>query len=114
MYVGNLPFAATEEDLKDLFASYGEVTEVFMPIDREYGRPKGFAFVTMDSSDSMNAAISALNGQEFQGRAMVVNEARPQENTGGGGFRGNGGGRREYGGGGRRNDNGGGYGRNRR
>lgn len=107
MYVGNLSFDAGEQDLRDLFNSHGEVTEVFIPTDRESGRPRGFAFVTMDSADSMNAAISALNGEEYQGRALVVNEAKPQVNRdgGGGGYRGNGGG-------GRRNDNG--YGRNRR
>lgn len=108
MYVGNLSFNATEQDLMDLFGSHGEVTEVFIPTDRESGRPRGFAFVTMESADAMNSAIEALNGNEFQGRALVVNEAKPQSNTGGG-FRGNGGG--GYGGG-RRDNNG--YGRNRR
>lgn len=104
MYVGNLPFDATEQDLRDLFESHGEVTEVFIPTDRESGRPRGFAFVTMNSTDSMNAAISALNGQECQGRALVVNEARPQENAGGGGgYRNNGGGRRDNNGYGGRN-----------
>ncbi|WP_286010595.1 RNA-binding protein [Akkermansia muciniphila] len=109
MYVGNLSFDATEQDLRDLFGSHGEVTEVFIPTDRESGRPRGFAFVTMESADAMNNAIEALNGNEYQGRALVVNEAKPQSNTGGG-FRGNGGG--GYGGGGRRDNNG--YGRNRR
>lgn len=112
IYVGNLSFDAAEQDLRELFGSHGEVTEVFMPTDRESGRPRGFAFVTMDSADSMNAAISALNGQEHQGRALVVNEAKPQTNTGGGGYGGGGGGYRGNGGGGRRDDNG--YGRNRR
>ncbi len=103
MYIGNFPFDATEQDLRELFTEHGSVTEVFMPTDRESGRPRGFAFVTMDSADSMNAAIAALNGQDFQGRALVVNEARPQEprdnyrGGGNGGYRGNGG---------RRNDNG--------
>lgn len=106
MYVGNFSFDATEQDLKDLFESYGVVNDVFMPMDRESGRPRGFAFVTMDSVDAMNAAISALNGEEYMGRALVVNEARPQTNTGGGG---GGGGYRS---GGRRDGNG--YGRNRR
>ena len=85
LYVGNLSFDATEQDLRDLFGSYGEVTELFMPTDRDSGRPRGFAFVTMDSTDSMGSAIEAVNGQEFQGRALVVNEAKPQENRGGGG-----------------------------
>lgn len=96
MYVGNLSYDVNERDLRDLFDSHGEVTEVFIPIDREYGRSKGFAFVTMASSDAMNAAISAVNGQECQGRALIVNEARPQENSGGG-YRGNGGQRNDYG-----------------
>lgn len=109
MYVGNLSFNSTEQDLRDLFGSHGEVTEVFIPTDRESGRPRGFAFVTMESADAMNNAIEALNGNEYQGRALVVNEAKPQSNTGGG-FRGNGGG--GYGGGSRRDNNG--YGRNRR
>lgn len=112
MYVGNLSFDASEQDLKDLFNSHGEVTEVFMPMDRESGRPRGFAFVTMNSAESMDAAIEALNGTEFQGRALAVNEAKPQNtnNNGGGGYRGNGGGYRSNEG--RRDDNG--YGRNRR
>lgn len=119
MYVGNLSFDASEQDLRELFGTHGEVTEVFMPTDRESGRPRGFAFVTMDSAEAMNSAIETLNGEEFQSRALVVNEAKPQENNGGGGggYRGgnrdNGGGRRDNGGGGRR-DNGGGYGRGRR
>lgn len=105
MYVGNLSFDSTEQDLRDLFGSHGEVTEVFIPTDRESGRPRGFAFVTMESTDAMNDAIEALNGHEFQGRALVVNEAKPQTNTGGGGgYRSNGGGRRDNNG----------YGRNRR
>lgn len=106
MYVGNLSFNATEQDLSDLFGTHGEVTEVFIPTDRESGRPRGFAFVTMESTDAMNDAISALNGNDFQGRPLVVNEAKPQTNTGGGGYRSNGGN------GGRRDNNG--YGRNRR
>ena len=108
MYVGNLSYDDSERDLRDLFDSHGEVTEVFMPIDRDYGRPKGFAFVTMASAESMEAAIAAVNGQEYLGRALVVNEARPQENSGGG-FRGNGGQRAHSG---KRNDYG--YSRNRR
>lgn len=120
MYVGNLSFDASEQDLRDLFGTHGSVTEVFMPTDRESGRPRGFAFVTMDSVETMNAAIEALNGQEFQGRALVVNEAKPQVDNrgggGGGGYRGGGGGGyrdrdRGNGGGGRRDN---GYGRNYR
>lgn len=111
MYIGNIPFDATEQDLRTLFSEHGQVTEVFMPTDRESGRPRGFAFVTMDSADMMNDAVAALNGQDFQGRPLVVNEARPQEprdnyrSGGNGGYRGNNGG-------GRRNDNS--YGRDNR
>lgn len=118
LYVGNLSWDATEEDLKQLFGDYGDVTDIFMPMDRESGRPRGFAFVTLGSSDSMNAAAEALNGNEWMGRAMVVNEAKPQESRDNrsGGFRSNNrGARRDDNGYGRRDDNGyGGYGRNRR
>ncbi|MCB1277007.1 RNA-binding protein [Prosthecobacter sp.] len=111
MYVGNLPFAAQEQDVRELFSQYGGVTEVFLPMDRESGRPRGFAFVTMDSAEAMNAAINAQNGQEFMGRKLAINEARPREErpAGGGGGRGygGGGGGRGYGGGG---GGGGGYG----
>ena len=109
MYVGNLSFDAAEEDLRDLFGAHGEVTEVFMPTDRDSGRPRGFAFVSMESADGMNAAIETLNGQEYMGRALIVNEAKPQVSNGGGGYpdRGTGGG--GYRGAGRRDDNG--YGR---
>ncbi len=112
MYVGNLPFAAQEQDIRELFSQYGGVTEVFLPMDRESGRPRGFAFVTMDSAEAMNASINAQNGQEFMGRKLAINEARPREERpagGGGGGRGGyggGGGRGGYGGGG----GGGGYG----
>lgn len=117
IYIGNLSFNATEQELRDLFGAHGEVTAVFIPTDRESGRPRGFAFVTMATPEATTAAIEALNGQDCQGRPLVVNEAKPQKPSGGGGgggFRGNGGG-----GGGRRNDNGygrndGGYNRNRR
>lgn len=106
MYVGNLSFDSTEQDLRDLFAEYGTVTDVAMPMDRVSGRPRGFAFVTMDSAEGMNAAIAALNGKSVQGRALTINEARPQTGSGGGGGGygggGGGGGRKSggYGGGG--------------
>ena len=106
MYVGNLPFSASELDVRELFTQYGDVTDIHLPMDRESGRPRGFAFVTMASAEQMQAAIKALHGQEFQGRAMTVNEARPKEERpgGGGGGRsfggGGGGGRGGYGGGG--------------
>ncbi len=107
MYVGNLPFAAQEQDVRELFSQYGGVTEVFLPMDRESGRPRGFAFVTMDSPEAMQAAINGLNGQEFQGRKLAINEARPREERPGG-F--GGGGRGGYGGGGRGGYGGGGRG----
>jgi cold-inducible RNA-binding protein len=110
MYVGNLPFSSNEQDLRSLFGEYGQVTDVHLPSDRETGRPRGFAFVTMDSKDSMEKAIKGLDGQDFQGRNLRINEAQPRENFGGGGGGGYGGG--GYGGGGDRGGNrgGGGYG----
>ncbi|HCN79120.1 MAG TPA: hypothetical protein DIT13_18295, partial [Verrucomicrobiales bacterium] len=99
MYVGNLPFKASEADLRDLFSQFGGVTDVFLPMDRESGRPRGFAFVSMDTPEAMNAAIAGLNGKDFGGRVLTINEARPKEERpayGGGG----GGGRGGYGGGG--------------
>lgn len=98
MYVGNLPFQSSEDDLQALFGEYGEVTEVFIPTDRDSGRPRGFAFVTMDSKSAMVNAIKGLDGQDFQGRNLKVNEAQPREQRGGGG--GGGGGDRRGGGGG--------------
>jgi cold-inducible RNA-binding protein len=105
MYVGNIPFQASEDDLRALFGEHGEVAEVFIPTDRESGRPRGFAFVTMDSKSAMVNAIKALDGQDFQGRNLKVNEARPREDRGGGG---GGGGYRGGGGGGHRGGGGGG------
>ncbi len=100
MYVGNLPFSATQEDITSLFSEYGTVTDVFLPIDRDSGRPRGFAFVTMDSTSAMEAAIRGQNGQDFGGRNLAINEARPKEERpgGGGGYGGGGGGRGGYGG----------------
>jgi RNA recognition motif-containing protein len=95
MYVGNLPFAAMESDLRDLFSQYGTVTDLFLPMDRDSGRPRGFAFVTMDTPTGMQEAIKGLNDQEFMGRRLAINEARPKEERApynGGGARG---GRRE-------------------
>ena len=82
MYVGNLSYDTTEQDLKTLFSDHGEVTDVHMPMDRDTGRPRGFAFVTMDSKGSMVNAIKALDGQEHGGRKLRVNEARPREERG--------------------------------
>ena len=100
MYVGNLPFNATEDDVRTLFSDYGTVTEVYLPMDRESGRPRGFAFVTMDSTMAMNEAIKGLNDQEYGGRNLTINEARPKEDRPAYGGGGGGGGRGGYGGGG--------------
>lgn len=88
MYVGNLSFGSTEDDIKGLFSQYGEVTDIHLPMDRESGRPRGFGFVTMDSKEAMIEAIKQLDGHDFDGRSLRVNEARPREeggNRGGGG-----------------------------
>jgi RNA recognition motif-containing protein len=122
MYVGNLPFSATETDLRALFSDYGAVTDLFLPVDRDTGRPRGFAFVTMDTPTAMQEAIKGLNEKDFMGRPLAINEARPKEDrpaygggggggrggySGGGGGGGGKGGRGGYGGGG---GGGGGYG----
>lgn len=109
VYVGNLSFGATEDQVRDLFAEYGEIQSIAMINDRDTGRFRGFAFVEMEDS-AANAAIKALNGKEVDGRELSVNEARPREERsgGGGGFgggnRGGGGG---YGGGNRSGGSGG-------
>ena len=88
IYVGNLPFNSSEADVEALFASYGSVQSCALPTDRDTGRPRGFGFVEMDQADAAKA-IQALNGQDFQGRTLTVNEARPRgEGGGGGGSRG--------------------------
>ncbi|RBP41316.1 RNA recognition motif-containing protein [Roseimicrobium gellanilyticum] len=109
MYVGNLSWTATETDVRALFEQYGDVTDIHLPSDRETGRPRGFAFVTMGTKEAMEAAIKALDGSEWMGRPLKINEARPREERagGGGGYGGGGGG---YGGGGGRKGGGGGYG----
>ncbi len=112
MFVGNLSFDTSEQQLKELFSEHGEVTEVHMPDDRETGRPRGFAFVTMDSKSAMVNAIKALDGTELDGRDLKVNEAKPREDRGGGGgHRGGGGGGHRGGGGGGHRGGGGGRGR---
>ena len=78
IYVGNLPYRSTEEEVKDLFAQYGEVNSVKLITDRETGRARGFGFVEMEDSDAQ-AAIEALDGKEFEGRVLKVNEARPRQ-----------------------------------
>ncbi len=102
LYVGNMNFDTTEDSLQQLFSNYGEVQEVAVITDRETGRPRGFAFVTMGSDDAGKQAIEAVNGTEFEGRTLVVNEARPKQprGGGGGGYRGGGGGGYRGGGGG--------------
>lgn len=92
IYVGNLSYDATQEDINAVFAEYGAVARVHLPTDRETGRPRGFAFVEMSSEDEETAAIEALDGAEWMGRDLRVNKARPREERGGGG--GGGGGRR--------------------
>jgi cold-inducible RNA-binding protein len=110
LYVGNLPFTATSAEIEDLFAQHGEVISVALPTDRETGRPRGFGFVEMADADAQKA-MRALDGVQFGGRDLRVNEAQPREERGGrggggGGYSGGGGGGRGgYGGGG-----GGGYG----
>lgn len=106
LYVGNLPFSATEEELENLFSQSGVVISTNIVTDRDTGRSRGFAFVEMESSEAANAAIDALNGVDFNGRSLTVNEAKPKESRGprGGGFGGGGGGR---GGGGFNRDRGG-------
>jgi RNA recognition motif-containing protein len=113
MYVGNLPFSVTQDQLEGLFSNYGNVEEVAVITDRDTGRPRGFAFVTMSDEDARKA-IEELNGNEFEGRALTVNEAKARTDRprGGGGGGGGGGGRGGYGGG--RGGGGGGGGGGRR
>ena len=88
LFVGNLSFNTTENDLQDAFAAHGTVTETNLMMDRATGRPRGFAFVTMASPEEAQKAIDALNGAQLDGRALTVNEARPKEERAGGGSRG--------------------------
>ena len=116
IYVGNLPYTATEEDVSGLFAAYGPVERVKIITDRETGRSKGFAFVTLGDQSQLNASIEALNGYDYQGRALRVNASEPKESKPGG-FRsggGGGGGGGGYGGERRGGGGGGGYGGERR
>jgi len=115
LYVGNLPFGTTDQDLETLFGESGQVQSTSIVTDRDTGRSRGFGFVEMDSREAADAAIQRLNGYEIDGRAIVVNEARPKEDRGGrGGFGGGGGrGRGGFGGGGRDRGGFGGGGRDR-
>lgn len=107
IYVGGLPYAATEQQLSELFATHGAVESARVITDKFTGQSRGFGFVEMASDSEAQAAITALNGADFGGRTLTVNEARPQEpRTGGGG-----GGRGGFGGGGGRGGNGGGGGK---
>ncbi|HYR46477.1 MAG TPA: RNA-binding protein [Thermoanaerobaculia bacterium] len=85
LYVGNLPYNTSEEDLRTLFSQHGTVESVAVITDRETGRSKGFGFVEFADDNEARAAISGLSGQEFGGRALTVNEARPKPGGGGGG-----------------------------
>lgn len=107
LYVGNLPYQMTDAELNELFAAYGAVESAQVIVDRETGRSKGFGFVQMGNPAEADAATQALNGQQFKGRPLTVNEARPKSEFGGGGG-GGGGGRGGYGGGGGRSGGGGG------
>jgi RNA recognition motif-containing protein len=90
IYIGNLSYQATEEDLKTVFEDYGTVKRVVLPTDRETGRMRGFAFVEMSDDASEDNAITNLDGAEWMGRSLKVNKARPREGSGGGGGRGGG------------------------
>lgn len=109
IYVGGLPYSATEEDLANLFASAGGVKEAVIVTDRYTGQAKGFGFVEMESDADADAAINALNGTQLGGRTLTVNEAKPREER----SRSGGGGGGGYGGGGGGSRNSGGYGNNR-
>lgn len=87
IYIGNLPYQATAEDITAVFAEYGTVKQVQVPTDRETGRPRGFGFVEMETEAEETAAIAALDGAEWMGRSLKVNKAKPRENRGGGGGR---------------------------
>jgi RNA recognition motif-containing protein len=107
LYVGNLTYAMRDDDLQQHFAEFGTVTSAKVMMDRDTGRSKGFGFVEMGSDDEAQSAIRGMNGQSVDGRALVVNEARPREERPGGFGGGGGGGARRGGGGGY---GGGGYG----
>jgi cold-inducible RNA-binding protein len=85
LYVGNLSFNTSEQALRDLFSQHGEVSSASLVMDRDTGRPRGFGFVEFSNDEQARAAIAALNGKNFDGRDLTVNEARPREGGGGGG-----------------------------
>ncbi len=101
LYVGNMSFKTTEDELRQAFGQFGSVTDVYVAMDKMTGRPRGFAFVTMGTAEEAKAAAEKLNGTDLGGRALTVNEARPKEERSGGfGGGGGGGGGRGFGGGG--------------
>ena len=104
LFVGNLSFNTTENQLRDAFGAFGVISEVNLMMDRETGRPRGFGFITMNTAEEAQAAIQGLSGKSVDGRELTVNIAKPREERSGGG---GGGGRREYGGGGGGRDGGG-------
>ncbi len=103
LYVGNIAYSTTEQSLREAFSEYGEVEEVAVIMDRESGRPRGFAFVSMKNDGEAREAVEQLNGTQLDGRTINVNEAKPKASGGGGG------GHRGGGGGGHRGGGGGGY-----
>ncbi len=114
LFVGGIPYSTTEEELQELFSAQGAVTSVNLVKDRETNRPRGFGFVDMPNDEEAKKAIRALDGTQFGGRAMAVNEARARESGGGGGGDRRGGGGGGYGGGGGGYGGGGGGGGQRR
>ena len=100
LYVGNLSFKTSEDELRSAFGQFGSVTDVYVAMDKMTGRPRGFAFVTMGTAEEAKAAAEKMNGTDLGGRQLTVNEARPKEERPGGGFGGGGGGGRGFGGGG--------------
>jgi cold-inducible RNA-binding protein len=99
LFVGNLSFNTTENDLQDAFAAHGTVVEANLMMDRMSGRSRGFGFITMSTPEEAQKAIEALNGSQIDGRAVTVNIAKPREERPAGGSRGGSGGRRDFGGG---------------
>jgi RNA recognition motif-containing protein len=104
LYVGNLSFKTTEDELRAAFGQFGTVTDLYVAMDKMTGRPRGFAFITMGTEEEAKAATEKMNGTDLGGRQLTVNEARPKEERPGGGF---GGGGRGFGGGGGGRDRGG-------
>lgn len=100
LYVGNMSFKTTEDELRSAFGQFGSVTDVYVAMDKMTGRPRGFAFVTMGTPEEAKLAAEKMNGADLGGRALTVNEARPKEEGAGRSFGGGGGGGRGFGGGG--------------